>query len=193
MLLLAGGGVAGVRLLQGRVEAQSMDAAPATAHLVADLPLSPVVDTGFAQGRPLPPAESAELDAHLSALSARSRVVGLELWSWQGTLLYADPGHPAEETHMPADEIVRSHEGATWLKSGEESSRDLPTFEVFIPFDDDEDDDYEAIIEVLVPQDTITSQVRRSTRLVEGLGVAFLVLVLGVSGVVRHRLVRRER
>jgi hypothetical protein len=68
-----------------------------------------------------------ELAADVDRLYAE--LVGLEVWSREGRLLYADPWHPSEEAVLPAAQLQRALESTPFVSSAEERGVDL--LEVF--------------------------------------------------------------
>jgi diguanylate cyclase (GGDEF)-like protein len=184
------GAAVGSRIIQAGIMREARSAAAETAALVAELSLSPVLQAGAGPARPLTPGETAVLNENLRSLGEDAPVLGLEVWSRQGALLYADPGHPAEETTLPPDELRRSLRGA-WSQPGD-GNRGHATYEVFVPYRD-ADSAFEAIVEVIVPQDRITAQARDSARAVQVFAAVLMVAVLGAFGLGRHLLLQRER
>jgi hypothetical protein len=47
-------------------------------------------------------SERADMDGDLAELVGDGRLVGLEVWSLRGALLYADKSHPAGDVRLPS-------------------------------------------------------------------------------------------
>jgi diguanylate cyclase (GGDEF)-like protein len=181
-----------VRGLQQQIETRAQHSATSAAQLISAL----VVDANVAQDHTgqlwISTVGRAAMDAGVERLSHRGQLVGLEVWAMHsGHLVYADPGHPAAEATLPADEAVRARRGA-FVVSSTGDDRSEATLDVFIPYDFGDDGIPEAVVEVLLPHDTINESITRSTRLLYG--GAGVVAVLGalVVGAARRRHRRQE-
>jgi diguanylate cyclase (GGDEF)-like protein len=179
--------------LQQQVSDRAQQSAVETARVVSALVVHRNVDEADFVRSDLAPAEHRDMDADVSELIRQNRLVGLEVWGLDGRLLYGDPKHPAAERNLPADELAQSKLGKPWVTvaSGGRGTG-IQTLEVFLPFDADHDGGTDGTVEVLIPENKIADQIRRSTRELYSIAALLLVALIGVLFTLRRRLLLRE-
>ena len=196
ILLVTFVAIAAVALLQlqqqvaGRVQEGAIETASAISVLTVgrDLTVANFGELALAD------SQRTDLDDDVAALRAQDRLVGLEVWSADGQLLYADQNHPSAERSMPADELARSTHGMPWVaETARSEARGLGTLDVFVPHDSDRDGIPEGVVEVLLPEGAIAGKIERSTLELLGAGALLLVLVATALLVLRSRLLARDR
>jgi diguanylate cyclase (GGDEF)-like protein len=194
LLIMSGGVAFALTRLQLQVEERAHRNAIETASMVATLVVGRNLSVAdLTAGRRLAATDSADMDLDVAALLNADRVVGLEVWDATGRLIYADPNHPAAEDTMPRDELLRTRKGVNWVAGGKgKSARGLDTVDVFLPWDPDDNGTREGVIEVLLPEDTITAAVQRSARRLDASAATLLLVVLGGLLLLRRRLLARE-
>jgi diguanylate cyclase (GGDEF)-like protein len=190
--LLLGVGVA-LQLLQQQVSERAQSEAVETAHVVTTLILERNIEATNFEHSDLTAVERSNIDADISALLRQNRLVGLEIWRFDGHLLYADKDHPPAQKTMPAHELFRANLGQSWFATTSgPGQRDLPTLEAILLYDADHDGDADGIVEVLLPHDKIADQISRSTRKLDAIAVLLVLALISVLFVLRRRLLARE-
>ncbi|MCU1504758.1 MAG: Diguanylate cyclase/phosphodiesterase [Ilumatobacteraceae bacterium] len=190
--VLGAGTLFGLAVLRRQAEYRVRGSAIETASVVAALTVHrnvSEIDFGAAGG--LTSTEVADLDADVAALIKDRRLVGLEVWRSDGFLVYADRGHPAGETTLPADQLVRVNASVPWF-AAHATDRGLATAEVFLPYDAGTDGVVDGLVEVLIPDADINQELASTSRTLYVLaGSLVAVSALGLLRL-RRRLVRRE-
>jgi diguanylate cyclase (GGDEF)-like protein len=144
-----------------KVESGLRDRAVRQEILAAKIVISLSVDRNFtdeifANGS-LSPGRRTDLDGDVEVLRQRGEIVGLEVWSRSGALLYADSGHPAEELTMPAEELTRVLTHGSFVQDNTDGERGVSLLEVFQPADPNGDGRIDGVIEVLLPLSNVDS------------------------------------
>lgn len=190
-VLVGGAGLFGLQALQREVHARAVDSAEFSAELISELVVGRNFTAEILRTGVLDPGSRTDMDADVAKLSDKHQLAGLEVWKLQdGRLMYADRRHPYAVATMPARDLARARRGTFSTVSA-----DGATLNVFLPFDadptaaDDHADD--AVAEVLLPDDPISSAIGRSVRLIDG--GAVLVALFGVLLLWRVRLRMRRQ
>jgi hypothetical protein len=102
--------------------------------VVVDLVVRRNIDPADFAGAEPSPGERSDMDADIAVLLRRERVMGLEVWRMDGSLIYADRDHPGHETRMPADELRKAQSGAPWVETSSSTARGTRTLDVFLPY-----------------------------------------------------------
>jgi diguanylate cyclase (GGDEF)-like protein len=189
-LLVAGAGVFGLQALQREVHTRALNSAEFSAELINELVVGRNITTDVLHTGVLGVGRRADMDADVAKLSDYHHIAGLQVWALHdGHLIYADRGRPLTAATMPDRELARARRGTF-------STVDGGTLNVFLSFDADPDaaDDHaaDAVTEVMLPDDSISSAIARSVRLIDG--GALLVALFGVLLLwrVRERMRRRD-
>jgi diguanylate cyclase (GGDEF)-like protein len=192
MVLLIAACAWGLTALLRQVEDRAQVSAIDTARIVATLTVHrAVTESGFHATAGLTPDEVREIDEDVAALVAQGRLTGLEVWRNDGQLLYADAGHVASETTLPAHEFTRAEAGEPWVVTSA-TDRGVPSIEVFLPYEAGDDPDLDGLVEVLIPQADLDAAVAETTRQLFLLALLLVVVTgLGLS-LLRRRLVRHD-
>ncbi|MCA0145023.1 EAL domain-containing protein [Blastococcus sp. LR1] len=141
----------------------------------------------------LPPEVLARIDRGVTHLIAADRLVGLQLWTRGGRLLYSDSPTPdllsaEEQAHL--DDVLA---GDPQVEFEHDAGRPAPTATVLIAPDGADGRPVGLVAEILLPEDLIAAQLRdASIRLV----VTVSLLLVGITVVAvlgRRRMLRRER
>lgn len=123
-----------------------------TARRLAALVVDQNLDPRGLGDEVLTPAERSALDQDLSMLLAAGRLVGFEVWREDGSLLFADHAHPAHETTLPRQELLRSWRGEAWVQASPETAqRGVRAREVFLPYVAGDAGARGGLVEVLLP------------------------------------------
>jgi diguanylate cyclase (GGDEF)-like protein len=186
-----------VNQLQAQSEKRAQAEAIQTAHIVADLVVRRNIDPADITGTfPIREQERADMDADVAVMLRRDRIVGLEVWRNDGSLLYADKDHPAGETDLPADELRMLERPGAEVLVINGSRRGSDTLDIFLPYEtapsSSRSPRARGIVEVLTPRDAVAAGVARSTRSLYALAVVFLAVLVAVLLVLRRRLLLRE-
>ena len=194
-ILLLGTGLAwtAVQTFRAEIQQRATQDAVVTSRTVLSLVITRHLDAAsLANG--LSPAQVAELHRDVTVLQQDQKVVGLELWRADGTLLFADRAHPTVETSLPAYELDRSRrEPAYVLVNKDGGGRGIDTFEIFLTADADRDGRTDAILEVILSEGQVEQVIESaSLRLYGATAVLLLLLAAGLVWI-RHRLAVRER
>lgn len=184
-------GWVGVRTVQAQIETRTLQSSVLSSRQISSLVVHRNIGEGDIRRGAIGASSRAEMDADVAELQRQGELVGLEVWSIEdGDLMYADPAHPDAESRMPADELARARRGAFTQVTPE--ARQIPSLDVFLPYDADEDGTADAVVEVLLPRDPINDAIARSTRLLyagAGLVAVLAALVLWAARR-RHRSVQ---
>ena len=194
-IFLLGTGLAwtAVQTFRAEIQQRATQDAVVTSRTVLSLVITRHLDAAsLANG--LSPAQVAELHRDVTVLQQDQKVVGLELWRADGTLLFADRAHPTVETSLPAYELDRSRrEPAYVLVNKDGGGRGIDTFEIFLTADADRDGRTDAILEVILSEGQVEQVIESaSLRLYGATAVLLLLLAAGLVWI-RHRLAVRER
>ncbi|BCY09290.1 bifunctional diguanylate cyclase/phosphodiesterase [Actinoplanes sp. L3-i22] len=194
-VLVAGAGLLGLVSLQREVHTRALNSARFSAELINELVVGRNITTDILSTGVLDAGRRADMDADVAKLRENHHIAGLVVWALQtGHLIYADRGHPGAPATMPAAELARSRQGVAFSTSDDEDDGDA-TLNVFLPVDADPDaaDDHaiDAVVEVMLPGDTISSAITRSVRLLDA-GAALAALA-GVVLLWRARIRMRRR
>jgi len=182
------GGFVGVRSVQAQIEMRTLQSAVLSARLISSLVVHRGISEADIRRGAVGVSSRADMDSDVAELQRLGELVGLEVWAMDdGALMYADPAHPEAESSMPADELARARRGVFTQVTPE--TRQILSFDVFVPYDADEDGTPEAVVEVLLPRDPINDAIARSTRLLyAGAGVVgVLALLILWAARRRHR------
>jgi diguanylate cyclase (GGDEF)-like protein len=113
------------------------------------------------------------------------------VWRLDGTAVYLDGGHPTGERTLPVAEAARMRAGAPWVSDTTDDSREAPGVGVFLPQLDDAGRAI-GVVEVLLPEQQLASEVQAVTRWFLVAAGALAVAVAVVLLVLRRRLRARE-
>jgi diguanylate cyclase (GGDEF)-like protein len=165
-----------------------------TAKVVISLSVDrDITEYNFASGA-LNPASQVDLDGDVKVLQDRGEIVGLEVWTKAGALLYADSGHPAEEVQLPDEELNRAFSEGSFVQTNNDGERGVPLLEVFQPADPDLDGVPDGLIEVLLPLSSVDAAAASSvTRLRIGAGVAIALIGWAMLGMRRRLRIRHHQ
>ena len=173
-------GLLAVLSIRGEVRQHFVNEAVSTSGLVLALTINPTLNENDGALVELIPSVRAEIDADVDELKRDNIIVGLEVWRLDGRLFYADAGHDASETTMPASELARGSLGRPFVQNAGEERGGQDTLAVFLPYDPMHDGAHEAIVEVLFPHDQVGQAVDASNGLMAAGGTTFIA-VLGLS------------
>jgi diguanylate cyclase (GGDEF)-like protein len=192
-VLVAGAGVFGLQAVQREVHTRALNSAAFSAELINELVVGRNITTDVLYTGVLGADRRADMDADVAKLHDNHHIAGLQVWALHdGHLIYADRGHPLAPATMPARDLTRARRGGAFSTV---SAGGRATLNVFLPVDADpgapDDQAIDAVVEVMLPDDSITSAIARSVGLIDG-GAA-LVALLGVVLLWRVRLRIRQR
>lgn len=177
---------------QDAARRRAMDQQVSTARVFISLSVDRnFTEADYASGH-MAPEEQADLDEDVRVLKERGELVGLEVWDRQGKLLYADPGHPPIEDALPEHELRQALLGKPFVVTADGAERGVSVIEVFQPADPRRDGSVEGVIEVLLPDSSVTSAVSSATRRLYAAGTAMVVLIGWVLARFRRKLRRRD-
>ncbi|WP_433294216.1 putative bifunctional diguanylate cyclase/phosphodiesterase [Actinoplanes sp. CA-030573] len=192
-IVTAVAGGLGLHALQEEVHTRAVNSAEFSAELIDELVVGRNITTGILQTGVLDVERRADMDADVAKLRENHHIAGLVVWALRsGHLIYADRAHPSSAAVLPAQLLARSRSGMAFSTV---SSGDSATLNVFLPVDADpaaaDDHAIDAVVEVMLPDDAISSSITRSLRLING--GAVLVAVAGVVLFWRtRRRIRRQ-
>jgi diguanylate cyclase (GGDEF)-like protein len=154
-------GAAGVYVLQSLIHARVLRGAEATSGVISALVVERNITAANLHSGLSAPAR-ADMDADVAALRSGHDLVGLEVWALRdGRLIYADSGHAADEPVMPEDERRAARAGSFVVVSS--GGRAATTLDVFLPYDADGDGRPDTVVEVLLLEDPISSEIATLT------------------------------
>ncbi|TFV53829.1 bifunctional diguanylate cyclase/phosphodiesterase [Blastococcus sp. TF02A-35] len=192
-LVLAVLAVAGFALnLQQRERERAFDHAITDAGVVSELLVEVELSSGDGVVSTLSTAVLTRIDRGVAHLRDGGRLVGLQLWTRDGRLLYSDsvrpdPLSPSEQALL-ADVLA----GRPRVEFEQDESRSAPTATVLIAPDRPDGQPAGLVAEILLPEDAVATQLREATvRLLLTVGVLLLGLVV-VATTSRRRMLRRE-
>jgi diguanylate cyclase (GGDEF)-like protein len=179
----------GVHSLQQQIEARAVRSANFSARLVATMVVGESLRLSSVIGGPLGVRDPAAVDIHFKILESDGVLTGLAVWSvLDGRLLYADPVNSGNVAIMPPGAIDRGRRGEVFSLAKPDADGDSATRYFFVPLDIDGDGDYDALVEVLIPDDPINSEIAQSTHELYGGAAAAAVLgCLALWGVRRRQ------
>ena len=181
------GGV-GVYSLQKQIQERAVRSANFSAQLIDSIVVGESLQLTTITAGKLGTRAHAEIDRHFKILERGGELAGLEVWSaLDGRLIYADPGHPVEEELMPADELDRSRRNELFSLVTPDEGRGFATRDFFLPHDIDGNGDIDAVVEVLIPEDPINTEIARSTRLLYAGAAGVMVLAAAALWALRRR------
>jgi diguanylate cyclase (GGDEF)-like protein len=189
-ILAGGAGFIGLPALQREVHDRATNSAEFSTELISELVVGRNVTADILRTGVLDPVRRADMDADVAKLSENRHLAGLEVWALHdGHLIYADRQHPVAATTLPEQELARARRDAfSTVSTGRHGAA---TLNVFLPFDGDGDHTIDAVVEVQLPDDPISSAIARSERLIDG--GALLVALLGIVLLWRVRLRMRRQ
>lgn len=166
--------------LASHVEQRAVRQAGLTAQTVVAMAVEQNVTSSDLEGSdPLTPSVAATMNTNVNVLSGRGLLYGLEVWRLDGTLLFADAGHPVDEIRMPLDERQRAAREPMFTQPGDRSVDGQDTIEVFVAYDADEDGTADATVEAVLP--SVRAEVTQDIlRLYAALGLAALLVGTGL-------------
>jgi diguanylate cyclase (GGDEF)-like protein len=180
-------GVIGMRDIQAQVTDRTLRGTVQGAQLIDSLVVQRNISGDHIARGALDAGARADMDSDIAGLQRAGELVGLEVWTVDhGALLYADPANPYVEATMPAEELARARRGVFTQFSPE--ARQPLTVDVFIPHDADGNGSADAVVEVLLPREPLSSAIVRSTRLLYGGAAA-----VAVFGALAFWATRRRR
>ena len=164
----------------------------ADAELISELLLELQLRRQDAHVRRLSDEVQTSIDTGVTHLQHEGRLIGLQLWGNDGTLLYSDSDDPEELSAEELESLVDVLAGRPHVEFEHDEDRAVPTATVLMEPENAEDEPSGLVAEVLLPQDEIAASLARTARWLYG-GAGLLMIVLtGLAVVVRHRLLRRE-
>ncbi|MDQ1465879.1 MAG: hypothetical protein QOH10_294 [Actinomycetota bacterium] len=170
--------VAAMSMLENEVRRRAVNQEILTARVVIALSVDRnITESEFARVK-MDPRKRADLDADVLALKQRGEILGLEVWDRHGALIYADPGHPENESRLPSTELRRVLSDRPFVLSSGHGERGVPMLEVFEPADPGRDGTIAGVTEVLLPQSQVDSAVSASATWLR-LGAAFVIALIG--------------
>ena len=192
LLVLAVAGLAvTATVLERRQEDSALTQVVAQAQLITHVLIEVELDREGGRWVLAPGAEE-NIDRGVEYLVGRGRLIGLQLWTPEGALLYsdadvADPLSAEELSHL--GEVFT---GAPQVDFEFDDGRVRPTATVLVQPRDIGGRPSGLVAEVLLPQDDLVTRLDTATRNLY-LGFGLLLAAVVVSGVVvRRRLLRRE-
>jgi diguanylate cyclase (GGDEF)-like protein len=137
------------------------------------------------------PRNRAKLDADVFLMKERGLVLGLRVWELvHGDLVYADPDHQGDGTHLAADELNQARAGRPFARDSVDDHLG-DTFTVYYPYDANGDGDMDAAAEVILHRRDVDESVATSTRILYGgAAVALVLALLGIQQVRRRQVVQ---
>lgn len=193
-IFLLGTGLAwtAVQTFRDEIQQRATQDAVVTSRTVLSLVITRHLDASSLTNG-LSPAQVAELHRDVTVLQQDQKVVGLELWRADGTLLFADRAHPTVESSLPAHELDRSRrEPAFVLVNKDGDGRGIDTFEIFLTADADRDGRTDAILEVILSEEQVAQVIESASLRLYGATAALLLLLATGLVWIRHRLAVRE-
>jgi len=134
------------------------------------------------------PSAMVHMDRDVEVLRKRGLLHGLEVWRLDGTLLFADTGHPSEETRLPARERLKAAKQPTFTQPGDPTDRGTDTLEVFLAYDADDDGSSDGVVEIVLPASARADVTHDVVKLYIALGLA--TLLVGTALVQTNRRAR---
>jgi diguanylate cyclase (GGDEF)-like protein len=191
LVILAGTVGLGVWGVSQQIRSRVVDATVQSTTIISSLVVDrSVTYTDIRDG--IHPQNRAELDADVFLLKDRDLLLGLRVWELiGGTLVYADPDHPAEGAKLAGDLLARARAGQPFATE----SADLEhgeTFTVYYPYDANGDGEMDAAAEVVLLRREVDASIARSTRILYGGAVLALLLAVGGIFQVRRRQVVQD-
>jgi diguanylate cyclase (GGDEF)-like protein len=139
-------------------------------------------------------ASRVDLDGDVAVLQDGNEIVGLEVWTKTGQLIYADSGHPPDETQLPDEELRRALSQGSFVQTNSDGERGVPLLEVFQPSDPDGDGVSDGVTEVLLPLSSVDASAAASvTRLRIGGAVAIGLLGWALLAMRRRLRIRHHQ
>ncbi|RBY96360.1 GGDEF-domain containing protein [Blastococcus sp. TF02-8] len=193
VLVLAGVTVgAGALNLQQRERERALEHAITDAGVVSELLVEVELPADVAVVTALPGDVLARIGRGVGHLREGNRLVGLQLWTRDGRLLYSDssdpdPLSPEEQAHL-ADVLA----GRPQVEFEHDEDRAGPTATVLIAPVGPDGVPVGLVAEILLPEDVVAGQLREATiRLALTVGALLIgVVILGTTS--RRRMLRRE-
>jgi diguanylate cyclase (GGDEF)-like protein len=184
-------GVGAVAFVEGTVRDRAIHQEILTARVVVTLSVDRNVSEQNFTDRLLSPGSKIDLDGDVKVLRDRGEIVGLEIWTKSGALLYADSEHPAGELALPIKELAKVLSSGSFVQNDGEDKRGVPVLEVFQPSDPSGDGQVDGIIEVLLPLSKVDAVAASTvTRLRIGGGVAISLVGWALLAMRRRLRVR---
>jgi diguanylate cyclase (GGDEF)-like protein len=151
IIVVVGVALLGITVVENGVRDRAIRQEILTAKVIISLSVDRnVLASNFATSS-LNPGSQNDLDGDVGVLKDRGEIVGLEVWTRSGDLLYADSDHPAAEVALPAEELARVLADNAFVQTNSDGERGVPLLEVFQPADPDLDGVADGVIEVLLP------------------------------------------
>jgi diguanylate cyclase (GGDEF)-like protein len=169
--------VSAVSLLENEIRRRAVEQEVLTARVVIALSVDRNVSAAAFASESLDAVKRRDLDADVLSLQQRGEILGLEVWNRHGGLIYADGGHPADESRLPADELQRVLGGQPFVAYSGHGERGVALLEVFEPSDPGRSGVVDGVTEVLLPRSQVDAAVASSAawlRLAAGLVIALV-------------------
>ena len=188
---------AGALLTANQVRLGVQERALANAELTASAVVLLTVDrnvtydTGLRPGTQVSEPSRLDMAADIKHLNAGKVLLGLEIWRRNGTLAFADAGHPVDEKRLPEEERLKALKG-DFMQAGDETDRGVPTMEVFRSFDPNDDGVPDAFVEVVLPAIGQADMEQTTWRMYAALAILAAVIGLGLV-TFNRRLAERAR
>jgi diguanylate cyclase (GGDEF)-like protein len=159
-----------------------------TAKIVISLSVDRDVSKESFASAELSSESRTDLDGDVAVLRSRGEIVGIEVWTRTGRLVYADAGHPADEVQLPDEELRRALSQGAFVQTNGDGERGVPLLEVFQPADPDGDGVPDGVVEVLLPLSTVDAASASSATKVRFGGVVAIALLGWALLAMRRRL-----
>ncbi len=164
----------------------------AEADLMAELLLEVEFTSDDEGATVLDESARREIDATVRHLISEQRLVGLQVWTREGELLYSDSEEPEELSEDEVELLAEVLRGNPQVEFEHDEGREEPTATVLIEPQTRAGAASGVVAELLLPQHEVVSALTSASRRLYGGTAALLVVMAGLAVVGRRRLLRRE-
>ena len=163
----------------------------ADAELINELLLEVDLAGGEGYARGLDPQVSERIDRGVQLLKRDGRLVGLQVMTGDGHVLYSDSEDPAEFSPDELGLLATVLRGEAQVEFEHDDNREVPTATVLVQ-PEPAGEPSGLVAEVLLPQDGVSTALAASSRRLYGAAGLLVLALVGVSLLARQRMLRRE-